>query len=258
MRRNHRRIILIAAIIIVVLGSGVTVFALHASPKKPAPVATKTTVTAKTTVASSTPPPTSTPTTPASSCNSSTTHNDPTSIDVMVNKKHCLIPIDYAPTDLVSMDGATISAKAAPSFDAMIKAAASAGIDLTVTSSYRSYATQQSVYAGWVAESGQAAADTYSARPGYSEHQTGFAVDLGANGETLSNFNGTPAANWLIANAATYGFIERYPSGYEAITGYEDEEWHYRFVGTTVAEDMQAKGIKTLEQYWNMAGGDYN
>lgn len=194
----------------------------------------------------------------SSACNISTKHNNPADIDVLVNKKHCLIPLSYAPTDLVPVYGNfDLSAKAAPSFEAMYNAAASAGQAFEVTSSYRSYSTQISTYNYWISTSGKAGADTYSARPGYSEHQTGFALDVESGGCALSCFMNTTQYSWLKQHAAEYGFIQRYPAGYQAITGYETEEWHYRYVGVAVAEDMRAKGIATLEQYWDMDGGDY-
>jgi D-alanyl-D-alanine carboxypeptidase len=190
-------------------------------------------------------------------CNTSTTHNNPANIDVLVNKKHCLIPLSYYPTDLLSADGAILSAKAAYNFDAMYNAAASAGQAFQVTSSYRSYAVQINTYNYWVSTSGKIGADTYSARPGYSEHQTGFAVDLEAGSCALSCFGSSTQYTWLKQHAADYGFIQRYPAGEQAITGYETEQWHYRFVGTSIAKDILLKGATTLEQYWNMSGGNY-
>src|SRR5690606_33199023 len=124
-------------------------------------------------------------------------------------------------------------------------------------SSYRSYNTQIATYNRWVSISGSAGADTYSARPGYSEHQTGFVIDVAAKGCTLDCFGETSQYKWFQQNSAKFGFIQRYHAGYESITGYKAEEWHYRYVGVEVALDMQAKGIKTLEQYWNIPGGDY-
>jgi D-alanyl-D-alanine carboxypeptidase len=201
----------------------------------------------------------STVSTTASSCNNSTTHNDPSSIDVLVNKKHCIQPISFAPSDLVSIgDGYVLSAKAAPSYQAMMAAAHADGITLGITSSYRSYSDQVSTYDYWVSTSGVAGADTYSARPGYSEHQTGLAFDVDSGSCTLSCFGSTLAYTWMQQNANKYGFIQRYQAGEEAITGYEAEEWHYRYVGVAVAEDMATKGIKTLEEYWGISGGDYN
>lgn len=190
-------------------------------------------------------------------CNSSHTHSVPSSIDVVVNKKHCIQPLGYSPSDLVTVNGATLSAQAADAFSQMMAAASAAGQPFYVTSSFRSYATQVSTYNYWISVSGQAGADTYSARPGYSEHQTGLAFDVAANGCVLDCFGSTSQYAWLQQNAANFGFIQRYYSGFEAITGYKAEEWHYRYVGTATAKDMQAKGIKTLEQYWNIAGGDY-
>jgi D-alanyl-D-alanine carboxypeptidase len=166
-------------------------------------------------------------------------------------------PVGYAPTDLTTSNGATLSAKAMPAFLQMYAAAAATGQPFYVTSSYRSYTTQISTYNHWIATSGQAGADTYSARPGYSEHQTGFAFDVAANGCTLDCFGSTSQYQWFQQHAADYGFIQRYYAGYESITGYKAEEWHYRYVGVEVAKDMQAKGVKTLEQYWNISGGDY-
>ena len=191
------------------------------------------------------------------SCNSSTSHNNPAAIDVMVNKKHCIQPLAYAPADLVTSNGATLSAKAIDGYNQMYAAAAAAGQGFGVTSSYRSYNTQISTYNYWVSMSGQAGADTYSARPGYSEHQTGLVMDVSAGGCSLDCFGTTSQYQWLQQNAANYGFIQRYYAGFESVTGYKAEEWHYRYVGVQVAKDMQARGIKTLEQYWNMPGGDY-
>ena len=195
----------------------------------------------------------------SASCNVSKSHTDPNSVHVIVNKKHCLQPITFVPGDLVTVYGATLSNKAAGSFKAMYEAAAAAGQQFSVTSSYRSYSNQVSTYAYWVSTSGAAGADTYSARPGYSEHQTGLAVDVASGDGTcsLDCFGKTSQYAWLQANAAQYGFIQRYYATFDSITGYKAEEWHYRYVGRDLAVDMQAKGIKTLEQYWNLPGGTY-
>lgn len=191
-------------------------------------------------------------------CHSTGPHMDPSRIDAIVNKKHCITPIDFTPSDLVTVDGATISAKAEPSFVAMYNAAAAAGAGFGVTSSFRSYSDQVATYNQWVAVNGSAsAADTVSARPGYSEHQTGLAADLSCNGAVLEAFAGSVCYQWLVANAADYGFIERYPVGLTSITGYSPEAWHWRYVGAAVAKDMKAKGLQTLEQYWGVTGGDY-
>lgn len=190
--------------------------------------------------------------------NGLTAHNNPANIDVVVNKAHCINPINYAPADLVSVDGYMVSAKIAPSLQAMMAAAASAGVPLGLTSSYRSYANQVATYNGWVATNGSTEmADTVSARPGYSEHQTGFAVDLDAGSCALECFATTPQYTWLQEHAAEFGFIQRYYDGFQSVTGYSPEAWHYRFVGPTVAKGMKAKSVKTLEQYWGISGGNY-
>lgn len=189
-------------------------------------------------------------------CNNATKRNNPASIDVLVNKKHCIQPLGFAP-NLVTSNGATLSVDAIEAFNKLFAAAAAAGQPFYVTSSYRSYDTQVSTYNMWVATSGQREAETYSARPGYSEHQTGLAFDVAANGCTLDCFGSTSQYLWFQQNAADYGFIQRYYKGSEHITGYKAEEWHYRYVGVTIAKDMKVKGIKTLEEYWNMPGGDY-
>ena len=193
----------------------------------------------------------------ASSRNSDTTHSDPARTDVVVNKKHCVQPLAFAPPLQSVGNGFEMSTLAADSFLRMQTDAATAGQPIAVTSAYRSYSTQIITYNYWVSQSGAAGADTYSARPGYSEHQTGLAVDVEGGGNALSNFKNASQYQWMQDNAANYGFIQRYYAGYEAITGYNAEEWHYRYVGTTVALDMKAKGVKTLEQYWNITGGDY-
>lgn len=190
-------------------------------------------------------------------CNDATTHNDPSAIDILVNKQHCIQPLTFAPTDLTTTYGATLSAKAVDAFRKLYAAAAAANQPFYVTSSYRSYEKQVATYNRWISTSGQAEADTYSARPGYSEHQTGLAFDVATSGCTLNCFGSTPQYQWLQKHAADYGFIQRYHAGHELVTGYKAEEWHYRYVGIEVAKDMQAKGIKTLEEYWHMSGGDY-
>jgi len=193
----------------------------------------------------------------AASCNTSATHSNPSALDAIVNKKHCIQPLNFVPSDLVTSRGATLSAKAITGFNNLMTAADAAGQSMSITSSFRSYGDQVSTYSYWVNTSGVAGADTYSARAGYSEHQTGLAFDVSANGCVLDCFGTTSQYGWMQANAAAYGFIQRYYAGSEAITGYKAEEWHYRYVGVAVAQDMVSRGIKTLEQYWGVTGGDY-
>ena len=194
----------------------------------------------------------------SSRCNATMKHSNPAVISVLVNKKHCMQPLTYAPSGLISAYGALLHPEAAAAFTQLYEAAERSGYPLSVTSSYRSYNEQVTTYRYWVGISGVKGADTYSARPGYSEHQTGLAVDVASrSGCSLDCFGATPQYQWLDTHASEYGFIQRYHDGHEAVTGYKAEEWHYRYVGTNLAKDMKQKGIKTLEQYWNIPGGDY-
>ena len=120
-------------------------------------------------------------------------------------------------------------------------------------SGFRSYGTQAQLYQSYVNREGQAAADRYSARPGYSEHQTGLAFDvIGTNGQLVEDAG---AAQWLLDHAADYGFVVRYLKGKESVTGYMHEEWHLRYIGKE-AKEIAASGL-TLEEYYGFDGGDY-
>lgn len=124
-------------------------------------------------------------------------------------------------------------------------AASLAGFSLPLVSGYRSYSRQNTIYNNYVKNYGQASADTFSARPGHSEHQTGLAFDVG---KIDDNFGNTPEGIWLKDNAHYYGFIIRYPKGKEHITGYKYEPWHIRYLGISIATDIYNKGV-TLEEY---------
>jgi D-alanyl-D-alanine carboxypeptidase len=125
---------------------------------------------------------------------------------------------------------------------------AQSGLQLSVVSPYRSYNTQVSTYNGWVTRLGQAQADRQSARPGFSEHQTGLAVDIDT--AVSEAFGQTPAGIWLAQNSWKYGFIVRYQQGQEAITGYEYEPWHFRYVGVPLATELQKEGFPSLETFF--------
>lgn len=161
---------------------------------------------------------------------------------LIANKQHPL-PQTYAPGE---------SQEARAGFEAMRSEALKAKIDLVAFSTYRDFARQKVLYDGYVAKDGQKAADRYSARPGYSEHQTGLAFDIGEAGQeqhwASATFGGTKGGKWLMANAHRYGFILRYPEGAEQITGYMHESWHYRYVGKEIAADIHAQGV-TLEEF---------
>lgn len=161
---------------------------------------------------------------------------------LLANKQHPL-PETYAP-------GEVPEARAA--FEEMKAAAAQDGLNLSAFSTYRDFARQKQLYEGYVAKDGQQAADRYSARPGYSEHQTGLAFDIGEAGQeqhwASASFGDTDGGKWLAANAHEYGFILRYPEGSEQITGYMHESWHFRYVGKDLAAEIYQKDI-TLEEY---------
>ena len=189
---------------------------------------------------------------------------DPTSIWIIVNKQHPLSPINYAPSDLVNLTLPTTQSNPqmrAPAADALTKLfsdATAQNIHLQVLSAYRSYDYQVNLYNNYVSRDGQAAADEYSARPGYSEHQTGLAVDIGAASGTCNLdqcFNATPEAQWLASNAYKYGFILRYTADKVDVTGYEYEPWHFRYVGTDLSTEMHDQNIETLEEFFDVTGG---
>ena len=150
--------------------------------------------------------------------------------------------------------GNGLTGNTSSAFKEMQAAAKLAGIDLYIGSGYRSYNTQKSLYNNYVKRDGKNAADTYSARPGYSEHQTGLAIDICSHDLKKacvnSNFNNSAPANWLKDNAQYYGFILRYPNGKSGETGYKYESWHYRYVGKDLAGKLYNGGDWiTLESY---------
>lgn len=154
---------------------------------------------------------------------------------LLVNKKYAL-PSNYNPG---------VDSTAYQALLNMQNDASNLGYSLTLVSGFRSYQTQKTLYNRYVAEDGQALADTYSARPGHSEHQSGLAFDVGYIGD---DFGETPSGIWLKENCHKYGFIIRYLKGKESITGYKYEPWHIRYVGIDHATNIMKQGI-TLEEY---------
>jgi len=204
---------------------------------------------APSTTPSSTPTPTPTPTFNKAQFSI----DDAASLWVVVNKTRQLNPKNYAPalTALNLPGGGQMRPEAAAALTQMFADyQAASGAQLKVVSAYRSYSTQVSTYNGWVSRLGQAQADRQSARPGFSEHQSGLAVDINTGAD--QGFGATPAGMWLAANSYKYGFIVRYPDGLEPITGYEYEPWHFRFVGVDLATEMHATGVQTLEQFFGL------
>ena len=175
---------------------------------------------------------------------------DPASEQVLVNKYQAL-PSTYVPRlkRLESRYGTgSLTPKAAGAFAAMADAARSeAGLSLRSVSAYRSYQTQVSLYQRYTVQNGQKLADTFSARAGHSEHQTGLALDINV-ARTSAHFERTKEYAWLVENCARFGFILRYPQDKMDITGYRFEPWHYRYVGEEVAGACMADGL-TYEEY---------
>ncbi len=194
---------------------------------------------------------------------------DPSSIWIVANKKHQLSPTDYTPADLrkpaitlrvPNDESMQVRDETATALEHLVAGAKTDSLNLMLTSGYRSYNYQVSVYNGYVKQMGQAETDRTSARPGYSEHQTGFAADLEPTNGTCELqvcFGDTPEGKWLAANAYKYGFIIRYPADKVPITGYDYEPWHVRYVGVALSNQMHKDGIETLEEFFDVAGGDY-
>lgn len=161
---------------------------------------------------------------------------EPTYIDgiLLVNKQHPL-PADF------KEDGAS----AYQALHHLQAAAEVEGFSLPLLSGYRSYDYQVDLYQSYVDVDGVENADQYSARPGYSEHQSGLCFDVG---EISYTYGDTQQGQWLAKHCAEYGFIIRYPKGKEHITGYTYEPWHIRYVGKEIATFIMNEGI-TLEEY---------
>lgn len=173
--------------------------------------------------------------------------------DLLLVNKYYYLDHDFE-VDLVEQDarygsvGGQMEVETYAAFEEMFQAAATDGYQLYVTSGYRGYEEQEEVFASYLAEGDEEYALKYAAKPGYSEHQTGRAIDVFTPGETTSSFAYSPVAAWLAENAYEYGFILRYPESKEDLTGYNYEPWHYRYVGREAAAEIQARGI-TLEEY---------
>jgi len=204
-----------------------------------------------------------TPTSPAAGLAQQHSLTDPASPWLVVNKHRPLSPADYIPADLVqpnvalavSGEAAQLNSTTAAAAEQMFAAAARDGVTMTLASGYRSYGTQTATYNSYVASRGQAEADTASARPGYSEHQTGWAFDIGDGGGACGFqpcFAEQPAAVWAKANGHRFGFVVRYPWMFHQITGYYYEAWHLRYIGVEAATDMANRGIATLEEYFGV------
>ena len=172
---------------------------------------------------------------------------------VLVNKYNCL-DASYTPNDLAYLKGAygnevpmrEIAQKALVKLQEAVTK--EIGITLLPTTSYRNYNFQKTLYDNYVAKDGTSAADTYSARPGCSEHQTGLAIDLKNPDTPASRRLNDSDYEWLKNNAHRFGFIIRFPKDKEFITGYQEENWHIRYVGEEAAKIIYENKL-TLEEY---------
>jgi zinc D-Ala-D-Ala carboxypeptidase len=179
--------------------------------------------------------------------------DEPAELLVLVDKSHTL-PADYAPADLVSLGRYPLSVSRQdlslrtaimPDVLAMAAAARADGVTLLFSSSYRSYDYQKKVYEHEAKVNGQQAADRESARPGTSQHQLGTAMDFGSITDAFAD---TKAGRWLAAHAEEYGFSLSYPKGFENVTGYRYESWHYRSI-TRSAARLQREYFGDIQQY---------
>lgn len=171
---------------------------------------------------------------------------------LIVNKKYPL-PKSFAPGE---------NPEARANINQLINDAQKKGLNISnQVSGFRSYEYQNTLYHNYVNSYGKEQADKFSARAGHSEHQTGLAFDLIDNqgkllGASESNQDSKTAAKWVADNAHHYGFIVRYKEKFKSITGYQEETWHLRYVGNTVAKEIYDKNI-SLEEYLGVLGGDY-
>lgn len=189
---------------------------------------------------------------------------NPTNILALVNKEQSL-PASYKPNDLVvpnvpfsfsetNVEKRYMRLEAARALEQLFAAAQKEGISLVAVSGYRSYERQKELFDEEVKKSGKEKAVHAVAFPGQSEHQTGLAIDISSQSikaNLTASFGDTNEGKWVAAHAHEYGFIIRYPKGKEAITGYQYEPWHIRYVGQKAAKVIYEKNI-TLEEYFQI------
>lgn len=181
---------------------------------------------------------------------------DPDDILVLINKFNC-IPSDWLPADLTLLPSSMCTPgrdlymryEAAMAFEKLHNDAQAQGLTILAHSTHRTYNYQKMLYDNYCASDSVANADTYSARPGYSEHHTGLAVDVKNADSNYNQFVYTDEYQWMKDNAHKYGFIQRYIEGTQWITGYITEEWHYRYVGVEVATAVYNSGL-TYDEYY--------
>lgn len=188
--------------------------------------------------------------------------DDPARTWLVVDKVRPFVPLDYAPENLAVPTGTRdlgageLRADAADAMSRMAEASRAAGAgDLAVASAYRSYATQVATYEHHARVRGADRADLVSARPGYSEHQSGLAADVVPCAEvcaTIDDLAATPQGAWIAEHAWEYGWIVRYEEGGTDVTGFLSEPWHLRYIGTELAREYNAGGWRTLEEFFGL------
>ena len=177
------------------------------------------------------------------------------STDMLVNK-HRYLDENFIPDDLIiidsnyaSDDDLQCSRIAFNAYKKMSDDASSLGYQIVINSAYRSYQDQVELSDLYLKTYGQSYVDKYVAKPGYSEHQTGLAFDIGSR--TVNVFGNSKEYEWMQDNAYKYGFIHRFPKKFESITGFRNEPWHYRYVGVDIATYIYEHNI-SFEEYWAM------
>lgn len=183
---------------------------------------------------------------------------NPNDLTIIVNKYNH-VDKDFVPEDMVVLFDSTRGAKmvrpAAEAYKKFIEAAKTDGITLESTTAYRSYSFQNTLYTNYVAKDGVKEADTYSARPGSSEHQLGLAVDLNDPNVSSSRLD-EKDFKWVLENSYKYGFIVRYTEEGVPITGYMEEPWHIRYLGIDLATKVYESGL-TYEEYYDLYMMEY-
>ena len=173
----------------------------------------------------------------------------------MIVNKYNFLNKDYIPEDLQAINSKYSNGEklmvsyAKDAFEKLASTAESEGFNILAMSTYRSYDYQNSLYNNYVSLDGTQKADTYSARAGYSEHQTGLAADVYNKEKPYTEFEDTKEFTWMQENAYKFGFILRYPEDKVSETGYMYEPWHYRYVGEEIAKYIHEKNI-TYEEYY--------
>lgn len=182
------------------------------------------------------------------------TIENPNDMLILVNK-HNKLPDDFEPENLEKINSKCttkellLNPEARKSFELMCNDVKSLGMNLRAISTYRTKDYQNNLYTNYSNRNGKTAADTFSARPRFSEHETGLAIDIVGGNTPYTEFHTTTEFNWVLKNAYNYGFIIRYPKDKEHITGYKYESWHIRYVGKDIAKYIYENNI-TFEEYY--------